>query len=88
MPWARGQSLKGGEYIIEKDLGKGGFGITYLARQNNSQLVVIKTLNDDVQRRPDFTKFQQDFLNEALRLAKCSHPHIVQIHEVFQEGIL
>ncbi|MFM5942084.1 MAG: serine/threonine protein kinase, partial [Dolichospermum sp.] len=49
---------------------------------------VIKTLNDKVQNHRDFPQFQQDFVNEALRLAKCNHPHIVKVYEVIQEGNL
>lgn len=88
MAWASGQRLQGSKYTIEQELGLGGFGITYLARDNNGRKVVIKTLKDKVQRRSDFGKFQQDFLNEALRLARCSHSHIVRIDEVIQEGAL
>lgn len=88
MAWISGQRLQGGKYTIEQELGKGGFGITYRALDENGRKVVIKTLNDQVQRRPDFAKFQQDFLNEALRLARCSHPHIVRIEEVIQQGTL
>jgi serine/threonine protein kinase len=88
MAWASGQRLQGGKYTIEQELGEGGFGITYRARDNNGRQVVIKTLNETVQSRADFAKFQQDFLNEALRLARCSHPHIVRIDEVIQEGQL
>ncbi|MEA5566829.1 serine/threonine-protein kinase [Anabaena sp. UHCC 0399] len=88
MAWASGQQLQGGKYTLEHELGKGGFGITYRAKDNYGRLVVIKTLNDQVQRRPDFAKFQQDFLNEAIKLAKCNHPHIVGIDEVIQEGDL
>jgi serine/threonine protein kinase len=86
MSWETGQTLQAGKYTIEGVLGVGGFGITYLAKDTVGQPVVIKTLNETAQRDPRFEQFQQDFVNEALWLAKCAHPHIVQIHRVFQEA--
>ncbi|MTJ50902.1 serine/threonine-protein kinase, partial [Dolichospermum sp. UHCC 0259] len=73
---------------IQSVLGQGGFGVTYLARNTKNIQVAIKTLNDKVQNHPDFAQFQQDFVNEALRLARCNHPHIVKVHEVIQEDNL
>ncbi|GAB4226410.1 MAG: hypothetical protein Kow00121_54630 [Elainellaceae cyanobacterium] len=85
MAWAIGQSLQAGKYMIEAVLGVGGFGITYLAHDREGSQVVIKTLNDTAQADPRFTRLQEDFVNEALWLAKCTHPHIVQVHRFFQE---
>ena len=88
MAFSEGQKLDNNRYVIKKELGRGGFGITYLAKNKHQEEVVIKTMTDEVQRSPDFARSQQDFLNEALKLAKCDHPHVVQVERVFQEGAL
>lgn len=86
MTWQPGQKLQRGKYTIEKILGQGGFGITYLVKDKQGNHSVIKTLNDYLQSQYNFAKYQQDFMNEALRLAKFRHPHIVRVDEVIQEG--
>jgi len=92
MGWKRGKQLYGDRYIIEQELGKGGTGITYLAKTQKGKLVVIKTLKDDILNDPYFSefanKYQNEFRDEALRLALCRHPHVVQIENVFNEGNL
>jgi serine/threonine protein kinase len=85
--WTLGQSLKGGKYIVEKLLGFGGFGVTYRAREQPSgNLVAIKALNALQQSQPDFAAIQETFVNEAMYLASCRHPHIVKVYpQLFQE---
>jgi serine/threonine protein kinase len=85
MTWALGQRLQGGKYTIEKVLGEGNFGITYRATDNNGRYVVIKTLNDKVQGRPNFEKLQQDFIKKLISLGTYTHPHLVKIDNVFPE---
>ncbi len=86
--WSSTARLQDGKYTIIRIIAQGGFGITYLAKDDKGDRVVIKTLNERLQRQSDFSKFQEDFVREALRLAKCRHPYIVQVEDVFQEGQL
>ncbi|MEH2305972.1 serine/threonine-protein kinase [Nostoc sp.] len=89
MAWNPGQQLFGDRYIIERKLGEGGIGITYLTKNQRGELRVIKTLREQILNHPAWIskqdKLRQDFRDEALRLALCRHPHIVQVENVFDE---
>ncbi|AKG23206.1 serine/threonine-protein kinase [Calothrix sp. 336/3] len=92
MVWNQGHSLFGGRYLIERRLGEGGIGITYLVKNQHGEARVIKTLKEEIINHPNWKrhrdKLRQDFRDEAVRLAVCRHPHIVQIENTFDEGIL
>ncbi|SDM35134.1 protein kinase [Polaromonas sp. JS666] len=90
------------EYRIEKMLGGGGFGITYLAQDINLQLpVAIKEYfpGDLAVRSADLSvhvrsgenrgQFQwglERFLDEARALASFRHPNIVRVLRYFKEN--
>lgn len=89
MAWVAGDQLQGDKYTIEKELGRGRFGITYLVKNKNRDRLVIKTLNDDLLQLlspSGRTQLENMFYSEALKLKGCNHPHIVQITELFREG--
>lgn len=90
MTWVQGQELQNGKYIIQQVLGQGGFGITYQALQVNlNRSVVIKIPNEYLQYDPEYKKYIEKFITEGqllARLSKDSHPHIVGVIELFQEG--
>jgi formylglycine-generating enzyme required for sulfatase activity/tRNA A-37 threonylcarbamoyl transferase component Bud32 len=84
--WKPNQKLKNGKFTIQKTLGGGWFGVAYKAVENSTgKLLVIKTLNQKEQAKEDFDQLQTNFVNEALRLAQCNHPHIVKVQEMIQE---
>ena len=78
------QSALAGEYSLERELGRGGMGVVYLAREVAlDRLVAIKVLPESMSMRPDL---RERFLREARTAARLSHPHIVPIHRVGDAG--
>ena len=67
-----------GDYIIERELGRGGMGIVWLARQQSlSRRVALKVL-------PNFATLDRTavmrFRREAEAMGRLTHPGIVPIH--------
>ncbi|MBD2123582.1 serine/threonine-protein kinase [Trichocoleus sp. FACHB-262] len=82
-----GSHLQNGKYTVEQELGRGGFGVTYKAILHSlAQPVVIKTLDASLRRDPNFAQSQQQFQDEAKRLALCIHPNIVRVMDFFTEN--
>ena len=74
------QSALAGRYSLERELGRGGMGIVYLAREVRlDRLVAIKLLPPG---RARDGRLRERFLREARTAAKFSHPHIIPIFAV------
>ena len=74
-------------YILEKELGRGGMGAVYLARDVRLERpVAIKFLPPEMARREDL---RARFLQETRTAASFSHPNIVPVHAIEErDGIL
>lgn len=73
-----------GRYSIDRELGRGGMGIVYLAREVLlDRLVAIKLLPPE---RASNSSLRERFLREARLAAKLSHPNIIPIHAVDDLG--
>jgi len=89
-------------YTIKEILGQGGFGITYLAHDNNlNEDVAIKEYlpielavregDDSVQpvtedRGENYQWGLERFIKEAQTLSKFKHPNIVRVRNIFEEN--
>lgn len=75
-----------GRYSLERELGRGGMGIVFLAREVAlDRLVAIKLLPPALAEDPEL---RTRFLREAQIAARLSHPNIVPIHAVETAGTL
>lgn len=95
-----GTLLRGGTYKIEKVLGQGSFGITYLAEHTNLDRKVaikeffMKELNSrsedgSITGMTDGSLSQNycsKFQKEAINLSRLDHPNIVRVTDSFSEN--
>src|SRR5260221_9148029 len=69
-----------GRYRLEKILGQGGFGLVYLAHDDQLQrLVAIKVPHCKLVDRPEAA---EAYLTEARTVANLDHLHIVPVFDV------
>lgn len=66
------------QYVLERELGRGGMGVVFLARDLKlDRLVAIKALPLHL---ADDERVRERFLREARTAARLSHPNIVPVH--------
>jgi len=70
----------GSSFTLEGEIGRGGMGVVYHARDERlKRKVAVKVLPPDLAFREEI---RTRFLREAETAARLSHPHIVPIHSV------
>ena len=96
-----GTLLRGGTYQIEKQIGAGGFGNTYVVYNHGFGVTqamkefFMKEINlrdgSNVTvsipgKKSTFEGQRGKFMKEAQRLWKLDNPHIVKVHDLFEEN--
>lgn len=70
----------GGRYVLEKELGRGGMGVVYLARDKQlDRPVALKFLGSVIDSSEEY---RQRFIREARTAAKINHPNIIAIYDI------
>ena len=74
------QEAVAGQYSLQRELGRGGMAVVYLARDLRlDRSVAIKLLPPELAAH---AKLRDRFMREARTAARLSHPYIVPIHAV------
>jgi WD40 repeat protein len=75
------RKIKG--YVIEEEIGEGGFGVVYRATQPVIEReVAIKVILPEFVNDADFIR---NFLTEAQLVARLEHPHIVPLYDYWRD---
>ena len=87
-----GTPLQGGRYQIIGQLGQGGMGAVYLARDMElfGRLCVVKQMRPFFATQSERRKAEEDFKREAevlVRLNHPGHPRIPEVYGYFVEGM-
>lgn len=73
-----------GRYVVLEQLGAGGMGVVYRARDERLQrIVAIKVLNAGLLTS---SEARSHFRREALALARVNHPQIATVYDVGEQG--
>ncbi len=73
-----------GPYQIVKEIGSGGMGVVYQARDTRlERTVAVKVLPDHIARS---TEIRQRFEREARTVASLNHPHICVLHDIGRQN--
>jgi serine/threonine protein kinase len=91
-PLPVGTPLQGGRYQIIGQLGQGGMGAVYLAKDMElfGRLCVVKQMRPAFATQSERRKAEEDFKREAEVLARLNHPghpRIPEVYGYFVEGI-
>jgi uncharacterized protein (TIGR02145 family) len=71
-------------YQIIKEIGRGGMAVVYVAMDSKFDAkVAVKVLNKDLTHNDNFRK---RFLAEARVMFRMSHPHIIKVTDLIDEG--
>ena len=80
------QAALGPQYRLERELGRGGMGVVYLATDTAlDRTVAVKVIHPELAAHESLAR---RFLTEARTIARLRHPNIVSVHAAGSDGDL